>query len=207
MLISHHLQLCPFLFSCALAHTALLSFYSQRLTFFFPLCLPPLLPPSPPLSSLVEDRVGGGLLAFLHRVLCARPGLGSGPYPLSTLSRFSDSHPSSSFPLNTLPPPPQPLQLPLVASLTAAPASNSVLCNNSPPSLASLAITYLSTSSNVSYISLPSFLPLTLFHFSSTAARGSRSSLGDTDAPSCSGRATWERSIGRAVCYFVFQGV
>lgn len=62
-------------------------------------CLPLLLS----LLSLVEDQVGGGLLAFLHRVLCARPGLGSGPYPLSTLSRFSDSHPSSS-PLNTLPP-------------------------------------------------------------------------------------------------------
>lgn len=52
--------------------------------------------------SLVEDWVGGGLLAFLHCVLCAQPGLGSSPYPLFTLSRFSDYHPSSS-PLNTLP--------------------------------------------------------------------------------------------------------
>lgn len=30
--------------------------------------------------------MGGGLLAFLHPMLCARPGLGSGPFPLSTLS-------------------------------------------------------------------------------------------------------------------------
>lgn len=36
---------------------------------------------------------GGGVLAFLHCVLCAWPGLGWDPYPLFTLSRFSDTPP------------------------------------------------------------------------------------------------------------------
>lgn len=46
----------------------------------------------------LEDQLGvwvggGGLLAFLHCVLCARPGLGWVPYPLFTLSHFSDTPP------------------------------------------------------------------------------------------------------------------
>lgn len=85
------------------------------------------------LLPLVEDWMGGGgLLAFLHRVLCARPGLGSCPYPLSPLSPFSDSLPSSS-PLNN---PLQPLQLPVIAFLTTAFASNSALFNP-PPAISS----------------------------------------------------------------------
>lgn len=138
-------------------------------------------------------------MAFLHRVLCARPGLGSCPYPLSPLSPFSDSLPSSS-PLNN---PLQPLQLPVIAFLTTAFASNSALFNPPPPSLP---ITFLNPSSCNPPIPSPQSpqlfitpsLPLTLFHSSSIPARGSRSSLCDTDAPSCSGRSTWEQSIGGA---------
>lgn len=132
-------------------------------------------------------------MAFLHRVLCARPNLGSGPYPLCTLS---DSHPSPS-PLNTLPPS-QPLQLPFAASRTAASASKSL--NKPPPS----PLVLLSASIILPYVSpimhpilnpsplcpLPPSLPILV--------RGSRSSLCDTDAPSSSGRSTWEQSIGRA---------
>lgn len=116
--------------------------------------------------SLVEGRVGGGLLAFLHRVLCARPGLGRGPYPLSTLSRFSDSHPSSS-PLNTLPPPLLNLfNSPPVASLTTAPASNSV-CSSARPRPRPRSLLLLSPSLTRPHVSpiIHSSLPLPLTRF------------------------------------------
>lgn len=100
--ITYSFVLFLFFFLCISAYSTG-SFLFATFDMFFSSLFTSAAPPSPPLISLVEDRVGGGLLAFLHRVLCARPGLGSGPYPLSTLSRFSDSHPSSSFPLNTPP--------------------------------------------------------------------------------------------------------
>lgn len=87
-------------FSCICTFSAGSSFVSD-LKVFFPCCFPFFFLLCG--RGLGGRRAGaegrGGLLAFLHRVLCARPGLGSGPYPLSTLSRFPDSRPSSP-PLN-----------------------------------------------------------------------------------------------------------
>lgn len=160
----------------------------------------------PSVSSLVEDWVGGGgLLAFLHRVLCARPGLGSSPYPLFTLSRFPDYHPSSS-PLKTLPSLfnlfnspwllPQPLLLPAT-----------LFCSSQAFHLRSLLLLspFLILLRLPPIIHSPLSLPLTLFHLSSIPARGSRSSLCDTDVPSCSGHSTWEQSIGGALLLVCFR--
>ncbi|KAK2840035.1 hypothetical protein Q5P01_013775 [Channa striata] len=154
----------------------------------------------------IEDRAGGGLLAFLHRVLCARPGLGSAPYPLFTLSRFSDYRPSSSSPLNTLPSllnlfnSPWLLPSPLLLPTTLA------LFNKLLPSLTSLAITFHNPSSCSSHNSRPPHpsLPLTFFFgLSSVPAGGSRSSLCDTDATVRHAK----NALAASVCSTVFACV
>lgn len=113
--------------------------------------------------------------------------------------------------LTPTPPPPllnlfnSPWLLPEPLLLPATPCSPT---GPRPHSLLLLSPSFLTNASScISHNSSPPSLPLSLLHPSSIPARGSRSSLCDTDAPSCSGRSTWERSIGVAVCCSAFRAV
>lgn len=84
--------------------------------------------------------VGGrGLLAFLYCVLCARPGLGWVPYPVFTLSHFSDPPtPHTLFPSS-------PLNTPTLANpfVAAQPLPAPSLCSSQDPTPSSSTVPYI----------------------------------------------------------------
>lgn len=177
-----------------------------RHAFLLPRQAETLLSPSSPFSRcffrllMKVDRVVGGVEGGSVGILApcalssAVPWLGSifppsplSPAPLTPTPPPPDTkHPS---PRRNLFNSPRLLLQPRLLPATRYASANAPL--HPPPTLpspTSLAITFLSTSLCISHNSL--LPPLTLFRLCSIPARGTGSSLCDTDAPSCSGRLT-----------------
>lgn len=129
--VSHYLQLCPLRFGDPSGSSSIFNKLFSKKQTLWNMLLAGLF--YSPFFFGTRPGGGGGVLAFLQCVLCAWPGLGWDPYPLFTLSHFSDPPPQfPSSPLNTPTLPSQPI------GCSTAIARNNPVLHKTPLTLSSL---------------------------------------------------------------------